>query len=57
MATVYEIKIKGVSDWVNYDEKTIKKTLKKALSNLIIDDDRVNKTTLDIRKIEVERVA
>lgn len=43
MATVYEIKI--VSDWINYDEETLKKLLQEKL-----DTEKIN-----IRVIEVER--
>lgn len=49
MATIYDIKIKTVSPWVNYDEKYIKEMFEKFLKEY-----RDEKTELGFESTEIE---
>ncbi len=52
MATVYKIKIKTVSAFVNYDEKYMKELLEKFLKEY---RDKDNKLGFENTEVEVER--
>ena len=54
MATVYSVKIKTVSAFVNYDEEYMKKMFEKFLSDY---KDESNQLGFEATEVEVERVA
>lgn len=54
MATVYEVKIKTVSPWVNHDEKYIKEMFEKFLKEY---KDKKTKLGFENSEVEVKRIA
>ena len=55
MATVYEIKVKVVSPWVNYPPEKIEEIIKEALENHEDDDHPGNE--FENVEVEAERIA
>lgn len=54
MATIYDIKIEGVSYWTSYNEEIMRKKIRKALKLLMQEDKMKNHSNeMEFPKIEV----
>jgi hypothetical protein len=53
MATIYDIKIEGVSHWISYDEEDIKEKISKVLKQITLEEMISHKNEMEFPKIEV----